>query len=79
MHENGQPANNVTLTESGIRLPQGCNGLPTLEALMGIVVETIGTHTCTGYADGVPPLVRRFAEESGAEVEYRVYRAWDLG
>jgi hypothetical protein len=46
---------------------------------MRILIETIGNHNCTGYTEGLPPLVQRFGAESGAEVEHRTYRAWDLG
>jgi GNAT superfamily N-acetyltransferase len=43
-----------------------------------LIIEVIGSHECTGYRGEIPEVVRRFANETGAEIESQVYRAWDM-
>jgi hypothetical protein len=43
-----------------------------------LTVEVTGSHACTGYRGEMPEVVRKFADDTGMQVELKVYRAWDI-
>ncbi|HEX3045220.1 MAG TPA: hypothetical protein VHY08_10715, partial [Bacillota bacterium] len=43
-----------------------------------MTVEVIGCNGCTGYSEKIPEIVRQFAIKTNIEIEFRVYRAWEI-